>query len=124
MELVISTFGTSLNRDNEGFVITTTEGRQRIPAEEITSIQISRGAQISSDAVMLAMEREIEVLFMDKNGNVTGRIWSPKYGSVSTIRKGQLNFSFSPDAINGSRRLYAKRLKTNKHYFSLLKPLI
>lgn len=99
MELILNTYGTSLNRENERFVITTTEGRQRIPAEGITSIQISRGAQITSDAVMLAVEREIEVLFMNKNGDVVGRIWSPKYGSVSTIRKGQLNFSLSHEAI-------------------------
>ena len=75
MELVLNTYGTSLNRENEGFVISTTEGRQRIPAEGITSIQISKGAQITSDAVMLAVEREIEVLFMNKNGDVVGRIW-------------------------------------------------
>ncbi len=99
MELVLNTYGTSLNRDNEGFVIATAEVRQRIPAEGITSIQISKGAQITSDAVMLAVEREIEVLFMDRSGNVIGRIWSPKYGSVSTIRKGQLNFSLSRDAF-------------------------
>ncbi len=99
MELVLNTYGISLNRDNEGFVIATAEGRQRIPAEGITSIQISKGAQITSDAVMLAVEREIEVLFMDRSGNVIGRIWSPKYGSVSTIRKGQLNFSLSRDAF-------------------------
>ena len=49
MELVINTFGTSLNRDNEGFVISTAEGRQRVPAEGISSIQISKGAQITSE---------------------------------------------------------------------------
>lgn len=114
MELIISTFGTSLNRENEGFVITTTEGRQRIPAEGITSIQISRGAQISSDAVMLAMEKEIEVLFIDKNGNVTGRIWSPKYGSVSTIRKGQLNFSFSTEAIRWIKEVICQKIENQQ----------
>lgn len=114
MELIISTFGTSLNRENEGFVITTTEGRQRIPAEGITSIQISRGAQISSDAVMLAMEKEIEVLFMDKNGNVIGRIWSPKYGSVSTIRKGQLNFSFSTEAIRWIKEVICQKIENQQ----------
>lgn len=60
MELILNTYGVSLNRENEGFVITTQEGRQRVPAEGIKSIQISRGAQISSDAVMLAVEHEIE----------------------------------------------------------------
>ncbi len=114
MELVLNTFGTSLNRDNQGFVITTAEGRQRIPAEGITSIQVSRGAQITSDAVMLAVEREIEVLFMDRSGNVIGRIWSPRYGSVSTIRKGQLNFSFSHEAIDWIKGVICQKIENQQ----------
>ena len=70
MELILNTYGVSLNRDNEGFVITTSDGKQRIPVAGIDSIQISRGAQITSDAVMLAVEHEIEVMFMDRSGNM------------------------------------------------------
>ena len=92
MELIINNYGVSLSRDNEGFVITNADGRQRVPASGITSIQISRGAQITSDAVLLAVENEIEVLFNDRTGKPMARIWSPKYGSVATIRKGQLAF--------------------------------
>ena len=114
MELIINSYGTSLNRDNEGFVITTAEGRQRIPAEGIKSIQISRGAQITSDAVMLAVEREIEVLFMDRSGKVIGRIWSPRYGSVSTIRKGQLNFSLSHQAIDWIKEVIAQKVENQQ----------
>lgn len=114
MELVLNTYGTSLNRDNEGFVITHSEGRQRIPADGITSIQISKGAQITSDAVMLAVEREIEVLFMDKGGNVIGRIWSPKYGSVSTIRKGQLNFSLSKSSIKWIKEVICRKIENQQ----------
>lgn len=58
MELVLNTFGASLGREQEGFIVSTNEGKQRIPADAIDSIQISRGAQITSDAVMLAVERE------------------------------------------------------------------
>lgn len=99
MELVLNTFGTSLSRDNEAFQIIHKDGKQRVPAQGVKSIQISRGAQITSDAVLLAIENEIEVLFMDKTGNPIGRIWSSKYGSVSTIRKGQLSFTFSSEAV-------------------------
>ena len=56
MELILNSYGVALNRDNEAFVITTEEGRQRIPTEGITSIQVSKGAQLSSDAIMLAIE--------------------------------------------------------------------
>ncbi|MBR6804698.1 MAG: CRISPR-associated endonuclease Cas1, partial [Paludibacteraceae bacterium] len=78
MEIILNTYGASLSRDNEGFVVTTSEGRQRIPAEGVSSIQVGRGAQITSDAVLLAIEREITVVFTDKSGKPLGRVWSPK----------------------------------------------
>ncbi len=120
MQLVLNTYGTTLNREDEGFVITNAEGRQRIPAEGVDSIQISRGAQISSDAVMLAIEREIEVLFVDKGGNVFGRIWSPRYGSVSTIRKGQLNFSLSHDAVTWIKDVILQKIENQQALLLLL----
>ncbi len=114
MELILNTFGTSLSRDNEGLVICNHDGCQRIPVSGIRSIQISRGAQISSDAVLLAMENEIEVLFMDKAGNPIGRIWSPKYGSVSTIRKGQISFTFGHEAIGWIKGVISKKLENQQ----------
>jgi CRISPR-associated protein Cas1 len=121
MELIINSFGTSLSRDNEGFVIANKDGRQRIPADGIKSIQISRGAQITSDAVMLAVEKEIEVLFMDKSGMPIGRIWSPKYGSVSTIRKGQLNFTFHKDALKWIKKIIQQKIENQQALLLMMK---
>lgn len=115
MQLVLNTYGTSLQRENEGLVVTTSDGsRQRLPIAGIDSIQISKGAQISSDAVALAIENEVEIFFVDKTGNVIGRIWSPKYGSVSTIRKGQLNFSFSHDAVLWIREVLQRKIENQQ----------
>ena len=120
MELILNTFGVSLNRDNEGFVITSKDGRQRIPVDGIKSIQISRGAQISSDAVMLAVENEIEVIFMDRGGKPIGRIWSPRYGSVSTIRKGQLNFTFTHAALDWIKDVILQKMENQQALLLLL----
>lgn len=120
MELILNSYGISLNRDNEGFVITTSEGRQRIPAESISGIQISRGAQITSDAIMLAVEREIEVLFLDRSGKVVGRIWSPKYGSISEIRKGQVNFVYSKAAVEWIKEVIRKKIENQQAMILLL----
>ena len=114
MELILNTFGTSLSRDNEAFQIVHKDGKQRIPAQGVRSIQISRGAQITSDAVLLAIENEIEVLFMDKAGNPIGRIWSPKYGSVSTIRKGQLSFTFSHEAVDWIKDVIRRKIENQQ----------
>lgn len=121
MELILNTFGTSLSRDNEAFQIMHKDGKQRVPAQGIKSIQISRGAQITSDAVLLAIENEIEVLFMDKTGNPVGRIWSPKYGSISTIRKGQLAFTFSEEAVSWIKELIRKKIENQQALLLMMK---
>ncbi len=99
MELVLHTFGATLNIDNNGFVVALGKERQRIPTDSVSSIQISKGACITSDAALLAIEHEIPVIFVNRTGKPEGRIWSPKYGSISTIRKGQLQFTQSRGAV-------------------------
>lgn len=120
MELILNTYGVALNRENGNFVVTSGEGRQKLPCEGIERIQISRGASISSDAVMLAVEHEIEVLFMDKAGNPMGRIWSPKYGSVSNIRKGQLQFVYTHDAVVWIRNMLVKKIENQQAMILLM----
>mgnify|MGYP004466901071 CR=1 FL=1 len=114
MDLVINTFGVSLSRDNDGFVISNHDGVQKVPVAGIRSIQLSRGAQISSDAVLLAVENEIEIIFMGQSGMPMGRIWSPKYGSVSTIRKGQLTFTFEHDAVVWIKDLISRKIQNQQ----------
>ena len=122
MDIVLNTFGVSLNRDNEAFVITSKDGRQRIPVDGIKSIQISRSAQITSDAVLLAIENEIDVVFTDKSGQPIGRIWSPRYGSISTIRKGQLNFTYSHAALEWIKDVIMQKMENQQALMLLLQP--
>lgn len=114
MELIINTFGTSLTRNGDGFVINGKDGSHRVPSESVSSILIGKGVQITSDAVMLAVEKEIEVLFVSKSGDPVGRVWSPKYGSVSTIRKGQLNFSYSKEAVEWIKNIIMKKIENQQ----------
>jgi len=90
------------------------DGKQRIPPTDIRSIFVSKGAQISSDAVLLAIENEIEVMFMDKSGSPLGRIWSNRYGSISTIRKGQLEFTSSKNAVTWITEIIAAKIENQQ----------
>lgn len=38
MDIILNTYGLSLNRDNECFIISTQDGKQRIPTEGVKSI--------------------------------------------------------------------------------------
>jgi CRISPR-associated endonuclease Cas1 len=123
MELILNTFGTSLGKENNAFIITHKDGRQRIPVNGIKSIQISRGSQITSDAVILAIENEIQIIFTDNSGNPIGRIWSPKYGSISTIRKGQINFCFTKDAVEWIKKIIQKKIENQQALILMMMPL-
>ncbi|WP_372775247.1 CRISPR-associated endonuclease Cas1 [Mangrovibacterium sp.] len=114
MDLILNSYGTALSRDNECFVVIHTDGKQRIHPQGLKSICISKGAQITSDAALLAIEHEIEVLFVDQSGNPQGRLWSHRYGSVSTIRKGQLEFSFSKEAVQWICKLIASKIENQQ----------
>ncbi len=99
MELILNTFGTYLTKENDTFLVIHKDGKQRISPEKLKRISIGKGTQISSDAAMLAIQYEIDVLFIDRGGQPLGRIWSNKYGSISTIRRNQIDFVFSKEAV-------------------------
>lgn len=105
MHIVLNSYGTSLQQHNGRFVIYTQEGKDYIAPGQVRSIPVSKGAKVSSDAVLLAIEHEIDLLFIDGKGMPQGRVWSIKYGSISTIRKNQLEFVFSSRAIDWTREL-------------------
>jgi len=110
MELVLNTHGASLRRDNSRFVISNTDGKQVLPPDGIKSIVIGRGASISSDAALLAIEHGIDVVFIDGLGTPLGRLWSVKYGSISDIRRKQLDFSFSPHSVTWIKDVIARKM--------------
>lgn len=51
---------------------------------------------------------------MDRTGKPIGRIWSPKYGSISTIRKGQLNFVYSHHAVDWIKEVLLKKIENQQ----------
>ena len=110
MDLILNTFGTSLVKDNDTFLVIHKDGKQRIDPAKLKSITISKGASITSDAAILAIEKEIDVSFVDGTGKPHGRIWSNKYGSISTIRKNQVDFAFSVDAIDWIKDIIQDKL--------------
>lgn len=99
MHVVLNSFGASIRKKNGLFEVSTAEVKQSLHPKDIKTITVSKGARISSDAVLLAIEEEIDVLFVDGLGNPKGRVWSIKYGSVSDIRRNQLEFLYSSAAI-------------------------
>lgn len=110
MNIFLNTFGTSLAKENDNFVVIHKDGKQFIQPDMLKSICISRGAQITSDAALLAINNEIDVLFVDNMGKPIGRIWSNKFGSITTIRHKQLEFVFSKKAVVWIKKMIMQKI--------------
>jgi CRISPR-associated protein Cas1 len=110
MNLVINSYGATLQKENNLFVITTSEGKQTFPPDVVKTITISKSARITSDAIILAIKNQVDVLFVNDMGQPEGRVWSVKYGSVSNIRKAQINFLYSAAAVKWVKELIITKI--------------
>lgn len=99
MQLYINTYGTYVHIKDEMFEIRIKKDKEiekhHYSAKKVKSIIISLGAALSSDAVKLAVENNIDIVFTDWNGFPYGRVWHSKLGSTTKIRKEQLKASLN-----------------------------
>jgi CRISPR-associated protein Cas1 len=90
MQLYINTPGTMVKQKDACFQIIKEEIKTEISPLKVESIVFSNQAFISTQALVLAMEHNIDVIFLDKYGEPTGRVWHSKLGSTTLIRRKQL----------------------------------
>jgi len=109
MQLVINTFGASIRKTGELFEILIGDEKKKISPKKVQSILITTGAHLSTDAIKMAVENNIDILFLDKYGNPYGRIWHGKLGSTARIRRQQIILSMSNQGLSfGMQWLYKK----------------
>lgn len=103
MDLHILTRGTYVHVKDEMFEIRVPSGDKANPfiprhfaAKKVRAIHIPKSAALSSDAVFLALQFHIDILFIDYNGQPQGRVWHSRLGSTTRIRKAQLETAAKP----------------------------
>jgi CRISPR-associated protein Cas1 len=96
MQLVINSPGTFITQKNECFRLKQKEKVFDVSPLKVESIVISNQAMISTQAVVLALEHNIDVIFLDSFGDPLGRIWFSKMGSTALIRRKQLEAAEKP----------------------------
>lgn len=120
MQLIINTFGTSLRRKGERFLIKSGDKQVAFSAQKVQSIIIATGAHFSSDAIHLAAQHNIDVVFLDKRGDPTARVWQTKMGSTATIRRRQLEAAETSDAMNFVRDWTSSKLENQRMFLQEL----
>jgi CRISPR-associated protein Cas1 len=73
MELHLNTYGSFIRKKDDLFEILVEDKKVKLSPEKVTSIIISNAVTITTDAIQLAMDYNIDIVFLDKYGNPYGR---------------------------------------------------
>jgi CRISPR-associated protein Cas1 len=90
MNLILNTPGLYLCKRGECFQIQNGDEKQEISAKKVEQILVTTHAALSTDAIELALDNSIDIVFLRSTGQPLGRIWHSKLGSITTIRRKQL----------------------------------
>ncbi len=116
MQLVINSFGASLNRNGELFKIVVADRKVEVAARKIQSILITTSVHFTSDAILLAIEHNIDVVLLDKYGKPFGRFWNGTMGSTSAIRRHQLKMAESYSGLLVIKEWTKIKLENQKEF--------
>jgi len=94
MQLHLNTYGTYLHVKDAMFDVRKKQddgswSSMPLAAHKVRSVWMGRGTALSSDAVRLALQHNVDIVFLENDGKPLGRVWHSKLGSTTLIRKRQ-----------------------------------
>jgi len=121
MQIVINTRGSYLRKEHNCFLIKNDDRTFEVSAEKVDSILITTSATISTDAIEFAVANNIDIIFLNKYGDPYGRIWHPKLGSTTLIRRRQLEMEALPEGLDLVRGWVARKLRNQIEFLKDLR---
>ena len=80
-------------------------------ARKVKSIVFTVAGALSTEAITLALEHNVDILFARADGHPHGRVWHSRLGSTTRIRKQQLKASLRPAALAFTVRWLSQKLE-------------
>ncbi|MGB7533628.1 MAG: CRISPR-associated endonuclease Cas1 [Halobacteriota archaeon] len=104
MQLVINTYGSYLRKKGNCFLVRKEDKVFEVSVNKVDSILITTAAYISTDAIKFAVDNNIDIVFLDSYGDPYGRVWHPKLGSTTLIRRRQLEMYDKEEGLNLAKK--------------------
>jgi len=120
MQLVINTPGTFITQKDECFRLKQKEKILDVSPLKVESIVISNQAMFSTQAIVLALEHNIDVIFLDSYGDPMGRVWFSKMGSTALIRRKQLEAADRPVGLKLVTDMIRQKTENQVHFLKRL----
>lgn len=106
LQLVLDTRGVRVRKRNGCFQLKTEQHERLISPLKVSSIAVASQCLLSSAAIDLAIQHQIPIYFLNRQGRVTGQLWSANFGPLADLRRQQVLFARDPAATIWVLELY------------------
>jgi len=120
MQVVINTPGTFITQKDECFRLKQKEKRFDISPLKVESLVVSNQAMITTQAIALALEHNIDIIFLDGFGDPIGRVWFSKMGSTALIRRKQLEAALGSMGLELAMEMIRQKMENQMRFLKKL----
>lgn len=121
MVITITTYGTSLRKNNECIEITEPNGKvHTFPPHEVSALVLSVPCKFTSEIVSLCMEHNIYITMTDRRGTPLWHIEPFEGGSVPLLRRKQLLLSERREGVQLTQALLQRKLGNRVSFLNKL----
>jgi CRISPR-associated protein Cas1 len=120
MQLIINTFGASLRKQGEQFLVRAGEKQFAVSAHKVQSILLTTAVHLSTDAIELAVSHNIDLVFLGRDGDPFARVWQTKMGSTAAIRRRQLEVAEGAEGLALVREWVEAKLRHQEEFLEEL----
>lgn len=114
MIVEITTHGSTLKRNHDSFIISNHNEKTEIPAEKVSSIIISANSLVSTQAIKLALEKQIHIVFSSWSGRPFARVWTSSQGRATDLRRWQYLNQDTTIGLEISTDIVTKKIRRQK----------
>jgi CRISP-associated protein Cas1 len=101
-------------------VIRAGERTQALSAHKVSGLVIATGATLSTDAIQLASEHNLDIVFLDSRGDPYARVWLPRHGSTTAIRRRQIEAAETAEGLGFVRGWVEGKLRNQADFLAEL----
>ena len=116
MELIFTTPGTYLNVKDGLIAISTGEQKSTISPAKVERIILTTEALLTTAILHLAAENNIDIVVLDRSGEPVGRFWHSRFGSITTIRRKQLELTLNNKGFQFAVEWIVTKLKNQAEF--------
>lgn len=111
MDIYLNSYGNEISKIGKRFLIKNKDMKKEIFFAEVESIFINESSKITSGAINLALENDIDLILVDKYGNPSGRFWKCSQDKNAKLRRAQLELDISNRGLDLAKIVIRKKIE-------------